>query len=191
MSQIEPMRLLYLALLLVAVGGWVMVEYRGRAGQALRAGAAWGMIFLGVVALYGLWGDIRRDIRPMQEMTASGSVTIPRAADGHYYARLAVGGQQITFLADTGATGVVLSPRDARRLGIDTASLNFLGQAMTANGPVATATLILRDVGLGPFHDAAIPAQVNQADMDVSLLGMDYLGRFRIQLADDQMILTR
>ena len=52
-------QLAYLVLLAVAVGGWLMVEFRGRAGFALRSAAAWGLIFLGVAAGYGLWGDIR------------------------------------------------------------------------------------------------------------------------------------
>jgi aspartyl protease family protein len=43
----------YLAIILVALIGWVVVEFRQRMGQALRMGLAWGLIFLGVVAGYG------------------------------------------------------------------------------------------------------------------------------------------
>lgn len=183
-------RLIYLGLLLASLGGWLVVEFRRRGGQTLRAGLAWGLIFLGILAGVGLWDDIRRDIRPAQ-MASSEAVTIPRAADGHYYARLTIGGQEITFMADTGASAVVLSPQDARRLGIDPAGLVYLGQAMTANGPVKTSTVTLRDVELGPFRDARLTAQVNGAEMDVSLLGMDYLGQFAIAIAGDEMVLRR
>ena len=65
-------RFLYLALLLAAVGGWVLVEFRQRMGQTLRAATAWGLIFLGVMAGYGLWKDIRRDILPRQMVTSAG-----------------------------------------------------------------------------------------------------------------------
>lgn len=187
----DPMRLIYLSLLLLAVGGWVLVEYRGRMGQALRAAAAWTLLFLGAVALYGMWGDLRRDILPMQEMTATGSLALPRASDGHYYAQLQIGGRVITVMADTGASSLVLSPRDARSIGIDPETLAYPGQAMTANGPVQTATVRLRDVALGPFQDDSIIAQVNRSDMDISLLGMDYLGRFSIRIEGGQMILSR
>ena len=186
----DTARLIYLGLLLAALGGWIMVEYRGRMGQALRTGLAWGMIFVGLMAGYGLWGDLRRDIRPMQSATG-GMVTIPRAADGHYYPRLTINGQDLVFMADTGATSVVLSPGDARGLGIDPAALAYIGEARTANGIVRTATVTLRNVTFGPFHDATVTAQVNEADMDGSLLGMDYLGRFSVTMAGDQMILTR
>ncbi|MFN3607241.1 MAG: TIGR02281 family clan AA aspartic protease, partial [Cypionkella sp.] len=73
--------LIYLALLLAALGGWAMVEYRARMGQALRVAAAWGLIFLALAAGYGIWGNLRGDIMPRQSITA-GSVTIPRAQDG-------------------------------------------------------------------------------------------------------------
>jgi aspartyl protease family protein len=183
-------RLIYLLLLLASLGGWVMVEYRNRMGAALRSMLAWGMIVVGLMAGYGLWGDIRQDIMPMQNV-ASGEVTIPRAQDGHYYPSLTVGDQQITFMADTGASSVVLSPSDARALGIDPDSLTYMGQAMTANGVVRTATVILNDVSFGPFHDASVTAQVNETEMDRSLLGMDYLGRFSVTMAGNQMVLSR
>lgn len=183
-------RLIYLGLLLASLAGWVVVEYRGRMGQALRTGLAWAMIFLGLMAGYGLWGDIRRDILPVQSV-AGREVVIPRAADGHYHPALTIGGRVLSFMADTGASSVVLSPSDARRLGIDTGSLAYLGQAVTANGVVRTATVTLQDVNFGPFHDDQILAEVNQSEMDGSLLGMDYLGRFSVTMAGDKMILTR
>ncbi len=183
-------RLIYLGLLMAALGGWIMVEYRKRMGQALRTALAWVMIFVGLMAGYGLWGDIRRDILPVQ--TVSGEqVVIPLAEDGHYHPELMIGGQSLSFLADTGASSVVLSPADARALGIDTGALAYMGQAMTANGVVRTATVTLRDVRLGPFQDDRVIAQVNESEMDRSLLGMDYLGRFSVTMAGDRMVLTR
>lgn len=183
-------RLIYLGLLLAAVGGWIMVEFRNRMGQTLRTGLAWGMIFVGLMAGYGLWGDLRDDILPVQS-ASNGEVTIPRAADGHYYPRLNIDGRDLVFMADTGATSVVLSPDDARSLGIDPANLAYLGEAMTANGMVRTATVTLRNVTFGPFFDETVTAQVNEADMDGSLLGMSYLDRFSITMAGQEMVLTR
>lgn len=182
-------RLIYLVLLLVAIGGWVMVEYRQRLGLALRTAMAWGLIFLGVAAGYGLWQDLRHDVLPRQMVTETGELVIPRAADGHYYIDIDVGGTRLTMMADTGATSVVLSPADARRLGIAPESLVFTGQAMTANGVVRTARTTLRDVTLGPFTEAALPVWVNEAEMDISLLGMDLLGRYRIEIDRERMVL--
>jgi len=183
-------RLAYLALLLTAVGGWIIVEYRGRLGAALRTAMAWGLIFVGMMAGYGLWTDMQPRLNPQQAVMQDG-ILIPRAPDGHYYVTLEIGGQPITFLADTGATSVVLSRADARALGIDTESLNYLGTAQTANGTVRTARVQLTDVQLGPITDDRLTAFVNDGEMNGSLLGMDYLGRFRIEIGNDRMTLTR
>jgi aspartyl protease family protein len=191
MDGIEFGRVAYLLLLLLAVGGWVIVEYRGRMGFALRTAMAWGLIFLGVMAGYGLWNDIRRTALPAQATMTDGRVEIPRAGDGHYHLTLDIGGTPVRFLVDTGATNVVLSRDDARRLGIDPATLTYLGQARTANGVVRTARVGLTDVRLGDFRDDRVAAYVTDGDMEGSLLGMDYLRRFRIEIADGRMVLTR
>lgn len=184
-------RLIYLGLLLAALGGWVIAEFRGRMGFALRTAMAWGMIFLGVMAGYGLWQEVRTDVIPRQAVMDGGEITLPRAADGHYYLTLDIGGTPLRFMVDTGATNVVLSRDDARKLGFDPATLMYLGEAQTANGTVRTARVELQDVRLGPYTDPTLRAFVNDGEMDGSLLGMDYLGRFRIEIAGDRMVLHR
>lgn len=184
-------RLIYLLLLLAAVGGWVLVEYRKRIGEALRTAAAWGLIFVGVIAGYGLWNDLRRQVIPQQIMAEGGQIEVPRSADGHYYLTLEIDGTPIRFLADTGATNMVLSLPDAERLGIDPAELVYIGTAQTANGTVQTARVRLDQVVLGPYQDSGFSAWVNKGEMDGSLLGMDYLSRYHVELSGDRMILRR
>jgi aspartyl protease family protein len=181
----------YLAIILVAMGGWVMVEFRERMGQALRMGLAWGLIFVGIMAGYGLWSDIRRDVMPMQEVVADGMVEVPRAQDGHYYLTLMIDGAAVPFMVDTGASGMVLASRDAENLGIDLQTLRFLGQASTANGVVRTARVTLDRVELGPFTNDGFQAFVTEGELDQSLLGMDYLGQFRMEFADGKLILRQ
>jgi aspartyl protease family protein len=184
-------RLAYLAIILVAVGGWLMVEFRQRMGQALRMAMAWGLIFVGVMAGYGLWSDIRNDIMPSQMVSASGEVEVPRAEDGHYYLTLQINGTPVVFMADTGASNMVLSREDARALGIEPDSLRYLGEASTANGIVRTARVTLPVVELGPFRNEDFQAFVNDGEMDGSLLGMDYLGQFRLEIAENRMVLRQ
>jgi aspartyl protease family protein len=191
MQTDKLMNLIYLALLVTAVGGWMLVEYRKRMGQALRTAMAWVLIFIGIMAGYGLWADMRQDIMPRQMVTEAGTLTVPRAPDGHYYLTLQVNGKPVRFMADTGASNVVLSERDARSLGIDPDSLTYLGRAMTANGSVQTARVRLPQVALGPFTDDNVAAYVTSGEMDISLLGMDYLGQFRIGIEQGKMTLSR
>ena len=184
-------RLAYLGLLLAALAGWLLVEFRGRMGLALRTGFAWGMIFIGVMAGYGLWQDISLDLRPQVQVMESGDIRIPRAEDGHYYLQLMDNGLPVDFMADTGATNIVLTKDDAQKLGFDPQALTYMGQARTANGTVPIAHVRLDDMALGPFHDQRLSAWVNGGEMDISLLGMDYLGNFRIEIDRNEMILRR
>jgi aspartyl protease family protein len=184
-------RLFYLVLLLLAVGGYVIVEFRQRMGQTLRTAVAWGLIFIGVMAGYGVWNDLKTDIAPQQMISQEGTIEVPRAEDGHYYLTLTINGTPVQFMADTGATNMVLSHADARRLGIDLDSLVYLGRAQTANGTVATARVELPMVELGPYRDNDFDAWVNQGEMEMSLLGMEYLSLYRVEIAGDRMILRR
>lgn len=184
-------RVAYLAIIMVALGGWMLVEFRQRMGQALRMATAWGLIFVAVMAGYGLWSDVRTDIMPSQMVSAGGEIEVPRAADGHYYLTLQINGTPIVFMADTGATNMVLSRDDAQSIGIDPESLLFTGEAATANGVVRTARVDLPMVELGPFRNETFTAFVTDGDMMGSLLGMDYLGQFRLEIAGNRMVLRQ
>ncbi|NPD15848.1 TIGR02281 family clan AA aspartic protease [Xinfangfangia sp. D13-10-4-6] len=189
-SELWP-RLVYLSLLLAALGGWMMVEYRGRMGVAMRSFAAWGLIFVGLAAGYGLWQDINSGSRPRQMASDAGEMVLRRAADGHFYAAIDINQTEVFFMVDTGATNMVLTQKDAERLGFHPDELRYFGEASTANGIVRTARVGLDQVSFGPFDDYGVDAWVNEGEMDGSLLGMDYLRRFSIRIEGDRMILTR
>ncbi|WP_415129355.1 TIGR02281 family clan AA aspartic protease [Paracoccus sp. (in: a-proteobacteria)] len=185
-------RLAYLALLLVALGGFLVVELRARPGRTLRQAAAWAMIFLGVIALAGLWDDIRQAVLPQTRMLAGGRIEVPLGQDGHFQLTARVNGAPVRFVVDTGATTLALSPADARRAGIDTESLAYGGEARTANGIVETATVTLDQVAIGEIRDSDVAALVLRAQLDQSLMGMSYLSRFaRLSIEGDRLILER
>lgn len=185
-------RLVYLALLLVAVGGYFLIQIRRRPGETVRQAALWGLIFLGTIAAAGLWDDVKDRVMPRQAVLGDGRIEAPLAADGHYYLTAAVNGVPVRFVVDTGATDIVLTRRDAARAGIDVAGLSYIGQARTANGTIATAPVRITSMELGPIHDSNVRAVVNDSDMDTSLMGMTYLTRFaRVELSRDRMVLER
>jgi aspartyl protease family protein len=157
----------------------------------MRGLMSWGLIIVGLMAGYGLWQDMGGSFTPRQTIAAQGEITLPRARDGHYYLTLEIAGQPVEFMVDTGASSVVLTREDAQKLGIDPDTLVYLGTAQTANGIVRTARVTLDDVRLGSFTDPTLTAYVNDGDMGGSLLGMDYLGQFHIEIAADRMVLRR
>jgi len=193
MSENDIGRLVYLTVLGAGLVGWFIASNRRSPGRVLQHAMIWGLIFIGVVGAVGLWGDIRDDVLPRQQVIGDGSrVEVPRAPDGHYYLTPGINCEPVHFTVDTGATGIVLCRDDARRVGIDPHTLIYLGEAQTANGIVRTAQVWLDEIRLGAIADRNVGAFVNEADMGGSLLGMDYLGRFeRIEIADGKLILNR
>ena len=194
MPDIETGRLIYLIVLMAMVAGWFFMQSRQGWNKTLQQVAVWAMIFTGVAAGYGLWEDINRQgDTPRQAYEASsGSVTLPRARDGHYYLTATINGTPLRFVVDTGATDMVLTRADAEAAGLSPDSLNYLGRASTANGEVRTAYVRLDEVELGGVRDTDVPAVVNEGEMRQSLLGMGYLQRWgRIEITNGELILTR
>lgn len=100
---------------------------------------------------------MQRDLRPA--MTVSGHPgRDPRAEDGHYYVHLAINGQKIIFLADTGASGIVLSPADARSLGIDPEGPDLSRQRQHRQRRGAHGTGHPAAYRAGPFKDENLQA---------------------------------
>lgn len=195
----DSARLLYLIVLFLAVAGAGFALLRRAPGRGLAIAGVWLMLFLGLVALHGLWSDIRAGIfsTPRQSLSQSGAdgaeqIVLQQAADGHYYMTLQINDVPVRFIVDTGASDIVLSPRDAERVGIDLGGLAYVGRAQTANGLVATAPVRLDRVALGQQSDRGLRATVTQGAMGESLLGMAYLQRFaRIEIAAGRMVLVR
>ncbi|KAA9005655.1 retropepsin-like aspartic protease family protein [Histidinibacterium aquaticum] len=183
--------LAYLVLLGLAVGGWLIASNRESTGKMLKQAATWALIFVGVALAVGLWTDIRSQM-PQQSVLSERAISVPRGYDGHYRLTLEINGAPVDFVVDTGASEMVLSRADAKAVGIDLADLAYTGTAATANGTVRTAPVRLETVSLGPIEDRNVRALVNEGELYGSLLGMGYLQRFeRIEIADDELILTR
>ena len=194
MADMETGRLIYLFVLMAMVAGWFFMQSRQGWNKTLQQVAVWAMIFTGVAAGYGLWEDINRqgDIPRQAYEASTGSVTLPRARDGHYYLTATINGTPLRFVVDTGATDMVLTRADAEAAGLSPDNLNYLGRASTANGEVRTAYVRLDEVELGGVRDTDVPAVVNEGEMRQSLLGMGYLQRWgRIEITNGELILTR
>ena len=192
MTGDDTARLIYLMLLAVAIAGWFFVQNRHSVGKLAQQAAVWGLIFLGAIAVAGLWDDIRGSLSSNQAVISDRVIEVPRGFDGHYHLTLTVNGIDVDFVVDTGASQVVLTREDAERVGLDPDALDFIGSAATANGIVAIAPVRLDEVELGPIRDRNLRAVVNDGDLFSSLLGMDYLGRFSaIEIRDNRLILTR
>lgn len=122
---------------------------------------------------------------------ASGNITaIPKSGDGHFWATALVNEKAVRFLVDTGATEVVLTPADAKRLGYDASNLTYDQKVITANGQTLAALVTLTTVGIGRSEISNVDALVVKDGLSTSLLGMSYLGRLsRIEATPSSLVL--
>ncbi len=185
--------LIYLVLLGGVIAFWFFTSGRNSMNKVLQQMAVWALIFIGVIAAYGMWSDIRQTVMPQQNVISGGErIELPRAPDGHYYAVAMVNDAPIRFVVDTGATGVVLRKADAEKAGIDVGSLAFLGQAMTANGTVRLASVRTESFGFSGAEIDRFRVDVNEGQMSQSLMGMSYLQTFsKIEISNGTLVLVR
>ena len=189
----DQARLFYLAILGMVIAGGVFYNYRDRFGAALQHMAIWALIFVGVTIAYGFKDHFTSQLYPDTAQSRDDrTISLRRADDGHFYARVRINGTEIRFMVDTGATNLVLSKQDARRIGLPLDSLSFVLPTNTANGRVFGAGVVLDRVELGNFVDRDVRAMVNGGRMNDSLLGMTYLDRFRsFNVEGNTMLLSR
>ena len=96
---------------------------------------------------------------------------------GHFLIEAIVNGVPVDFLVDTGASHIVLSVQDARKLGFTANQLQFTEQFQSANGIVRGAPVELRELRIGQLRLFDLEASVNGGPLPISLLGMSFLQR--------------
>jgi aspartyl protease family protein len=181
---------LLILILGTAVAGWLFTDNRSF-GRVMKMSISWGLIFLATIAAVGLWDDTNRAFTPQQSMLEDGTrIEVPRDPSGHFHLIVEVNGVPVDFLVDTGATDIVLTMRDAERVGLKPENLAFIGRARTANGTVSTASAAVDSFRLGALNFDRIRLSVNGGEMEQSLLGMSFLGRVgRLEIAGNTLIL--
>ncbi|AKS46380.1 aspartyl protease family protein [Octadecabacter temperatus] len=158
----------------------------------LRNALIWIAIFGGMFMFSGQWDSLSSNFVQREPTFIDSRIEVPKGADNHFRLTLRINDVPIDFLVDTGASQVVLTREDAKRVGLDPENLAFIGTAFTANGEVATAPVRLDTVDLGDMRDTRVRASVNSGEMESSLLGMSYLSRFEsIEIRRDVLILNR
>ena len=180
-SESDQMHMVYLVMLLALVGRGIMHSKRHELSQNIKYACIWLGIILLIVTAYS-FRDVLTNNRVIAELVPQratiandGSMTFRRREDGHFYIEAKVNNMPILFMVDTGASDIVLSPDDAKQAGISVDTLNFSRMYQTANGVVKGASVRLASLRVGNIHIADIPASVNGAPMEHSLLGMRFL----------------
>jgi len=121
----------------------------------------------------------------------AGTVTLTADSRGHFFTPGTINGVSVRFMVDTGASSVVLSSAEARRLGI-----NYLAGAraftQTANGVVPVYRVKLDTVRVGDITVNNVDADILEGDrLPIALLGMSFLNRMEMKRDGVTMTLTK
>jgi aspartyl protease family protein len=108
------------------------------------------------------------------------TLAVPRDRSGHFRVNASIGGRQVDFMVDTGASIIALREEDARRLGINPQPREYTIKMDTAGGIVRAAPVRLAAVEVGPILVQDVSAVVMPNDkLSTNLLGMTFLSRIR------------
>lgn len=101
-----------------------------------------------------------------------------------------INGRQVQFMVDTGATQVVLSESDAKRINLKYEQGRKVNVS-TANGGVVGHQVRLDSVRVGEAQVYDVTAIVLPQPMAFVLLGNSFLSRFQMQRTNDQLTLDK
>lgn len=118
------------------------------------------------------------------------SVTLSADPSGHFIVPGSINGSSVMFLLDTGASSVVLSADEARRMGIDYKAGQTVG-ASTANGVIQAWRVSLNNVRVGNISLNQVEGLVVETSMPAILLGMSFLNRTDMKREGQIMTLTQ
>ncbi len=152
-----------------------------------------------VIALMGATAIDRGDAVPtamnvqatvMGSNPAARQEGIARAADGLFYVEVNNGAGRADLLVDTGASHVVLSRADAKRLGARLQS-SAPTTIATAAGPVVAQWAVVDSLEVQGHVLRDVQAAVPQGDVGTSLLGQNALAQFsEIRIEGDRLSLS-
>jgi aspartyl protease family protein len=145
--------------------------------RSLKVVTVW--LLLGTVLFLAVQALLADRRKPRFEANG-GTITLQRAADGHFHWPGRVNGRPVEFLVDTGATRTALPGRLAQQLGLEA---EREVRSSTAGGVVtgyeARLDLVLEGgVAVQRLRVTVLP------DLAAPLLGMDVLGRLRFTQQD-------
>ncbi len=154
--------------------------------KTLQYIALWGFVALFFVSLYTyryqlieFKDKIFSAVSPTSPtINKNGQIVIKIAQDGHFYIDTKINNLDVRFMIDTGASDVIISQKEAKRIGVNFEKLNFNKIYQTANGKTSGANIVLDEIWIADRKFEKVNASINKSEMGQSLLGMSFLKRF-------------
>jgi aspartyl protease family protein len=180
-----------------ALGGalllWLLLAsprrfWRADLARAIGGAATWAALMVALTGVYayrfefsGLADRVLAELNPTEPLVGQGGeVIIGQRLNGEFVVSAKVNDAPASFLFDTGASTVVIRAQDARRMGLDTASLDYDVRVTTANGAAMAAETRLDQLAVGPIVVRNVRALIAKPGaLSENLLGMSFLERLQ------------
>lgn len=117
----------------------------------------------------------------MQQL--DGMLILKQRGNGHYFLEATVNDKALTFLVDTGASGISLPMSFALSAKINCRNKTYL---QTANGIAEACTAIIQKLMFGPFTLTDVPAVISKS-LSQPLFGMNVLQKFKVEQNNGEM----
>ena len=114
--------------------------------------------------------------------------TLYAGQNGHYFAPVTINGVTIVGIIDTGASMIAMSEEAARRFGLAYQSGDKVA-AMTANGKVVNATITVPSITVAGLTLRNVKVAVGITGN--ILIGMNFLGRVRMQMGAGRLVVEK
>lgn len=184
-STEDGLRAAFLIALLVFLSSGLIAGLRANISGAVKSALAWIGIGLVIVAGYAyrdelnnVWQRITAELSPGSAVRGERSLMVRATGGGSFYLDVFLNRQRVRMLVDTGASGLALSPADARTAGVDLSQLVYNVPVQTADGAAMAARTTLASVQVGGLTFRNMGALVLRRG-GTSLLGINILRRFK------------
>ena len=195
-------RLIWVGVLVMVIGASLLRSGRPLGDMARNIGV-WAALVLVLIAGY----QYRYELQDIASRVTAGfvpgsplalgvdngraTVTLDKAGNGHFEARILVNGTPVRTVVDTGATSTVLTAEDAQAAGFNPAALSYTIDVSTANGMARAATVRTDELAIGGIVRKNMPVMVAAPGMlEQSLLGMNFISSLSgFDVRGDRMIL--
>jgi aspartyl protease family protein len=162
--------------------------FAGDVARAFGSALIWLVLIIGLTGVYAYrfeFSDIAD--RLLAELSPGdvtigqgGEVIVPRRLGGQFVIAAKVNSVATSFLFDTGASTVVLRAEDAKKMGVDTANLDYDIDVTTANGAARAAEAVLDRIAIGPIVVRNVHALIARPGaLNENLLGTNFLDRLQ------------
>lgn len=187
--------------LALAITASALLHYRGKLSTAFLAGLAWIAIFGAVIVGYTYRAEltvvanrVMDEVIPGRQVSAPpGQAVFVRSRNGHFRMNGITNGKPISYMFDTGASSVVLTAEDARKIGFTPDKLRYTVPVSTANGRALSARVRLDALTIGNITLRDVSALVARPGaLRENLLGMSFLGRLtRYSVEKNRLVLQQ